>query len=126
MNCVWNMVYQDCDNYEMEEFIGTNETKIKAYRIIPRNTFKRYLHSRFELTWTYSNSDHEKSHIGMILTTENNSIPCIKSDLICDEDLFNDGSRENYHMKPVYEGYFYTIHWMAKEQESAWLMNYGM
>ena len=84
----------------MEEVIGTNETKIKAYRIIPRNPFKRYLHSRFELTWTYSNSDHEKSHIGMILTTENNSIPCIKSDLNCDEDLYNDGSIKDILLRP--------------------------
>ena len=45
---------------------------------------------------------------------------------LTDTGLFNDGSLENYHMKPVYEGYFYTIHWMAKEQESAWLMDYGM
>ena len=44
---------------------------------------------------------------------------------LTDNGLFNDGSLENYHMKPVYEGYFHTIHWMTKTQDSAWLMNYG-
>ena len=44
---------------------------------------------------------------------------------LTDNGLFNDGSLENYHMKPVYEGYFHTIHWMTKKQDSAWLMNYG-
>ena len=44
---------------------------------------------------------------------------------LTDNGLFNDGSLENYHMKPVYEGYFYTIHWMTMKQESTGLMNYG-
>ena len=44
---------------------------------------------------------------------------------LTDNGLFNDGSLESYHMKPVYEGYFHTIHWMTMTQESTWLMNYG-
>ena len=24
---------------------------------------------------------------------------------------------KTYHMKPVYEGYFYTIHWVSKNQD---------
>ena len=44
---------------------------------------------------------------------------------VTDESSFKDGSFENNHMKPVYEGYFYTIHWMSKKEQKTWLMEYG-
>ena len=86
----------------MEEINGAKESKIRGrYRIIPKNPFKRFTHSQFELIWTYSDSYHEVSHLGMILSTENNSIPCINSDFSdCDENIYNDGSFQDIMLRP--------------------------
>ena len=34
------------------------------------------------------------------------------------EKSSNDEMYETYHMKPVYEGYFYTIHWVSKNKNT--------
>ena len=64
----------------------------------------------FQLSWTLKNTSDFLSKvisIGMFLSTENNSIPCITGK--CDDPGYNDGSVADFLITPGQIGYCYIF-----------------
>ena len=99
-----------CPSLRFEEY-STREfglgTMAIGFLLIPLNLTSAEGDLAFRLTWTLNqNTDLPVVSIGMALSTENNSIPCISHNLGCDRGYYNDGSVKEMIINPLQIGYY--------------------
>ena len=94
--------------FEHLRVISFGPGKLNEYRITPLNFPPMNGLSDYEIKWTLNDTSGHSSKVnfvGMVLTTHNNSMPCVNSNLRCSTG-YNDGEIRFINIKLSEKGFF--------------------